>query len=499
MNLFDHLRTLWSSKEPTWPPPEVRKHWDEIDGYRKRYRNDRAEMIAANPNLSTDQHKVETFVPVPWPRELCRFSSSLLFSETPQVSYPGDPDDLMDLLRVNDFGAFCISGGVDVACEGRLGIRILWDRDISENVPLVTTVPEDQIVWDIRHGSFYAGGMVIIERKPDHTKDDVYRLLEEHTKGLVERHLYKGVRSELGKEVPLTKVPEFADLEPVWETGLDTPTLIPWENVPGAESDLFGLGPLFDDINEAETLMLDRGRKSVPRLFVDKSLIDDTGRHQLDAAIITGGSRMRAPMGSGNSDLINTVDIKLQFKEHTDWTNHLAQLMVTCAGYAPTTWGIQGETASVQRAVSGYAMKLAQLRTLLTRSGKEHMALQALGWGTAIAMSIIRGESEVAGQLPDIELGDGLPSDPLDGAQEVLYLRQAAAASTQTLVETVHPTWGPEAVQEEVDAILEAGMFPPGAGQGQGVGQLGKHVVDILRGKGSTPAGDGIDPTSGVD
>jgi hypothetical protein len=500
MNLFEALRSAWSTTEETWPPPEVKDHWFEIQGYRMRYRNDRAELIRNDPNLSTDQHKVETYVPVPWPRELCRFSASLLFSETPQVSLDGDPDDLNELFRVNDFGGFCVRGGVQAACDGRIGIRVIYDPDISET-PLMTLVPEDQIVWDKRHGAFYAGGMVVIESRPQ-TKDkdkDTYRLLEEHTKGLVTRHLYKGTRSELGKEVPLSACPEFADYEPEWETGIDTPTLIPWENVPGGESDLFGLGPIFNALNEAETLLLDRGRKSVPRVFVDKSLVDATGRTQIDGFIVTGGSRMRPVMGSTTNDLINTVDVKLQYQEHVEWINHLTQLMVETAGYAPATWGIQGETASVQRAVSGYAMKLAQLRTLLSRSQKEHMAMQALGVSTAVAMALIRGEEKVTTLLPTIALGDGLPSDPLDGAQEVLYLAQAGAASTQTKVEIVHPTWSPEEIQTEIDAITDEAQFPPGTGPGQGIGPIGSNVRQIVTAAKNGKAGGGIDPTEGVE
>ncbi len=491
MNLFDAMRRIWATKEPNWPPPEVRDHWREIEGYRRRYRNDRQELIAHDPNLSTSTFQVENYVPVPWPRELCRFSAALLFAETPLASYAGDPEDLQQLLRVNDFGAFCVRGGTKVASEGRAGVRIIYDDDISTDVPLLTLVPEDQIVWDIRHGAFYAGGMVIITKRPDHEKADIYRLLEEHTKGLVTRHVYKGVRTELGKPVPLAEVPEWADLEPEWETGLDSPTLVPWENVPGAESDMFGLGPIFNELNEAETLMLDRGRKSIPRAFVDKSLFDDTGRVQIAGIIPTGGSRIRPPMGTSKNDLISIVDLKLQFQEHTDWTDHVTQLMVTCAGYAPSTWGIQGKTASVQRAVSGYAMKLAQLRTLLTRQQKEHMALQALGWSVGTGMALLRNKAKVSEELPTIELGDGLPNDPLAGAQEVLYLRQALAASTQPLVETIHPTWTPQQVQEEVDEIVEAGQFPPGSGTATGIGPVPQRIKDILRA--SDPAGDGVD------
>jgi len=478
--LLDRIRENWQKKD-VWPPPHLLKHWDEIEGYRRRYRNTRAEMIQWNPNITVDQHKVEIFTPVPWPRELCRFSSALLFSEVPKVSKPGLDAEVESLVNINDFGSFAHRGGVKAAAEGRVGIRVIKDPEVGGDTPLLTLVNEDQVIWDIRHGSFYAGGMVVIERPdPDGDREVVFRLMEEHVTGYVRRFLYRGQRNRLGKQVPLATIREFHGLSPEEETGLDRPTLLPWENVPGGESDLFGLGAIFDGLNEAESLLLDRARKAIPRVFVDRSLADDTGRLMLDGYILTGGSRMRVPLGTSPASTIEIVEPKFLAKTHIEWIDHLTQLMVTCAGYSPLTWGIQGTTANVTRAVSGYAMKLSQLRTLLNRAGKEHMALQALGWGFGTALAWETGTHEVATMVPTIELGDGLPNDPLDGAQEVLFLQQAQAASTSTLVKTVHPTWSATEVEAEVERILEEGAFPPGGGPGTGIGPIPSVVQQML-------------------
>lgn len=495
---FDRIREKWA-KEDTWPPKDVRDHWFRIAGHERLYRNTRDEMIRHNPDVMVDDHKTEIFTPVAWPRELCRFSSALLFSETPKVTRKGSEEDLARLIETNDFGAFAVRGGVQAAVAGRVAVRVIKDPAISADTPLLALVEENKVIWDIRHGRFYAGGMVVIERK--HVEKDenvVYRLMEEHTTGRITRHLYRGRNHELGKPVALSTVREFEGLAQTETTGLDRPTLVPWENVPGAESDLFGLEPLFKVINEAETLMRDRGQKAIPRVFVTRSLADDTGRIQIDGYIFTGGSRLRTPLGKTPATTIHTVQTQLYSTEHVAWIDHVTQLLVTCAGYAPETWGIQGHTANVQRAVSGYALKLSQLRTLLTRAAKEHMALQALGWAVATALCWEHGQTAVRDFLPTIELGDGLPNDPLDGAQEVLYLSQANAASRQTLVKTVHPTWSAEEVADEVALIEEAGALA--AGMAQGVGGLPSQVRDLLRRPASlTEAGGGTDPTSGVE
>jgi hypothetical protein len=495
-SILDRVRMAWV-KEDTWPPPHVRDHWEQIEAYRRRYRNDKTELLQWAPNINNDANKVSTYTPVGWPREICRFSAALLFSESPQVDV-GDAlkPALAKLLEVNDFGAFAILGGVKAASEGRVGIRVIRDDVIDRTTPLLTLIPEDQIVWDIRHGTFYAGGMVVITRQPDHDKPDVYRLLEEHTSGSVTRKLYLGDERDLGKEVALTALDEFNALKPVESTGLDKPTLIPWENVPGHESDLFGMGPLFDELNEAESLLLDRARKSIPRVFVDRSLADEAGKLDIDGYIFTGGAKMRMPLGQTAASTVEVVQPHFLSAEHIEWVDHITQLMVTTAGYSPLTWGIQGKTASIARAVSGYAMKLSQLRTLLQRSAKEHMALQALGWATATALCMMDDGHTVSDYLPDIELGDGLPNDPLDGAQEVAFLRQAAAASTETLVQTVHPTWGPEAVEAEVQLNMDDDANPPGAGPALGLGPIPRRVTQVLD-ENEDPtkrAGAGVDP-----
>lgn len=458
-SIFENMRKVWLDREE-WPPKSVKDNWERIETFRMYYRNNRSELISHNPNISISNHKVDIYIPVPWAREICRFSAGLLFPQSPRIMGK-DKLAILDLEQINDFGAFAIQGGVQVAAEGRLGIRIIKDPVVSNVTPLLTIVPDDQIIWDIRHGRFYVGGMVIIERKVEpesasyrnYQETIYYRLMEEHTIGQIKRTLYKGTYKSLGVEVPLSTYNEFASLPDLESTGLDTPTLIPWENVPGAESDLFGLTTLLDVINEGESLLLDRARKAIPRVFIDRSLSDESGRIDIDGYILTGGSRLRMPLGVSPGQSINLIEPKFFAKEHVEWLDHVTQLMVTVAGYSPSTWGIQGHTATVSRVVSGYALKLSQLRTLLNRSAKEHMALQALGWSVAVALSWASSHYNVQDNLPTIELGDGLPSDPLDGAQEVLYLKQALAASTETLVKTVHPSWTPEEIAAEVKAI----------------------------------------------
>ena len=513
-SLLERIVQLFRSTDPydihgqEWPPTDVRDRWAEIGGYRTRYENKREILMRSHPSLAMSQEMRETFIPVPFGREICRFSSSLLFSETPKVKLTSNEDLCAKIERVVDFGKFCVRGGVKAAVEGRIGIRIVKDPDVAD-VPILTLVSGDQIIWDVRHGDYIVGGLVIITREvPKKGGKEIYRLLEDHRRGEVERRLFKATSGNfLGDQVPLDAVPEFANLLPYYETGLNVATLIPWDNVPGAESDLFGLGSMFDELNEAETWLLDACRKCVPRIFVDRSLIDSGGRAFLKGVIPVGKGSIAPAFGQDPSKLIIVTSPHFDAEQHIKFIAHVLQMIVTTAGFAPMTWGIQGQTANVTRAVSGYAMKLAQLRTLLTRSNKEHMALQALGMALAICMAWHLGVEDPVPLLPVIELGDGLPSDPLDGAQEVLFLAQAAAASTQVLVETVHPTWTPVEVAAEVGRIQEMQAFAANLGAtNNGTGTLASGIlrdfINQRRGASSSStanddvAGSGIDNTA---
>ncbi len=474
LTFMQRLVANWQTKDE-WPPPHLRVHWDDIDAYRRRYDNDKGKLIQADANLAMDPHNQEIFTPVGLPRELCRFSSALLFAETPQVTSDEFQDVIDAGIEVNDFGAWAIESGVKAARDGRVAIRVIWDPDISDLSPLLTLVPEDQVVWNIRHGAFYAGGVVVFTHKDEKNDKVYYRLLEEHAKGSITRWCFKGERNKLGKRVELTEVWKWADLRPYETTGIDRPTLIPWLNDPLGESDLFGLGPLFNELNQAESLLLDRGKKSVPRLFIHKNLLDNTGRMEIESPIIVGGARTLPTLGSDPMQGIKLVQEPFYTEDHIRWNDHVTQLIVTVAGYSPETWGIQGQTANVTRAVSGYAMKLSQLRTLLNRAGKAHMALQAMGWAfaTMVAMQKARAGAglPVSKCLPKIELGDGLPPDPLDGAQEVLFLRQAMAADTAELVRTVHPTWSDDEVNAQAAHIIaEASVMSQGGSNTDGTG-----------------------------
>jgi hypothetical protein len=466
-----------------WPPGRrERERWQQVAEYRRRVENDAQELfrwridlhVAANEGGAMATHeRQKVFSPVPLARDLARFSSSLLFSEEPKIKLDeelsAEQERLDAWLEENRVPELLLDAGDSVASEGSGGLRVVWDDHLSSEFPVITFHLEDSILWSVRHGRYTMGGVLAISVEEEHNSAIVWRLLESHSPGKIERVLYKGGSDRLGKQHPLSAgPPQFQELRPQSRTGVNKPTLIPWQNVPGGASDLAGLEPLLDALDEAATVGRIKARASQPitymRRFETRNLKSLGGlpMHNLIAiddwpGRYLGSDRPGVPVESPFpvEQLMQTVQPGLEASEHRAYVEHLRELCVTMAGYSLASWGLDREG----RADSGTALKLRQVRTLLTRSGKERMARQAIAQACAIALGMMLGRSDVEPLLPHVELSDGMPKDGLQDAEELLRLRNAEAISTEEIVRRLHPDWDEEKIAEEL-AKIKGGARP---------------------------------------
>lgn len=434
-----------------WPPSPVEARWEEIEKYRTRHRNNLAEMLAQTPYVSASWERTQAYTPVPLVAEVARFSADLMFSAPAKITLEGQEQPLEALLDVNKVDPFWQECAGTVAVEGRGAIRVILDEDVSP-LPLLTYVNEDQILWDERHGRFVQGGIVVIERETTGLKGgDVYRLLEEHRKGTITRRLYRGKSHYLGSEVKLSTYPEFDGMADFEETGLDSPTLIRWDNVPGGHSDIRGMDVLLDRINEEFSRGTTKSRASNPITFGHRSLADKNGRINTDGLILVGGDEQIMPeLGSKPSSLpIETVQPSMQADEQIAWTDYLIDSSLMFMGYSKASYG-RDSGGAVE---SGTALRQKQARTLLTKSGKDRMSRETITQAIAVALAWSQRAPVVNDFRPEVELGDGLPRDTKEDSAEVKTLRDAGAISVEESVRTMNPGWSENAITEEVSRI----------------------------------------------
>lgn len=433
-----------------WPPEPVAESWERIREHRRYYRNDPDELFSHRPELhvrddarATADRQAE-FTPAGLGREISKLSAALLFSEAPRLSVDGEVEQsaLDALAESNDLPSTLHDGADAVASEGVAGLRVLVDDDVLEGRPLISVEAGDSIIWSERYGHT-EGGVLVVARKSEQT---VWRLLEEHGKGYVRRRLYRGTETRLGEAAGLSSGPaEWRDLRDEVRTGLSRPTLVKWSNLPGDDSDLRGIEAMLDSLDDATTLGRKKARASAPLVFVNRRLAEENGDADLGGAIFLDDSV--SPIEKPEQ-LASVVQGSMQAADHQTYLSGLREQAISAAGYSLASWGL-GEGG---RADSGRALRLRQSRTLLTLAAKSRQAEGAIGEILSIALEMITGGvNEVS-----VELGDGMPSDPLELAQELDTLSDAGLISKEEAAKRLHPEFTEEQVAAEVAAIGSA-------------------------------------------
>ena len=456
-NLLERLLSPLARAEAvqTWPPPAVADVWEEKQDYLRRYHNKREDRLAFAPEFSRTSYGRRIYTPVGVAREVCNFSAEMLFSAEPEITFENDENLLEDILEANGLAARLVAMAAVIAAQGRGGLRIIADTDVSDS-PLITHVHDHEVIWDERHGGFVVGGAVIIERQFKTSSGglnvDVYRLVEEHQKGGVSRKLYRGSSWQLGREIALDTLDEFKGLPEEEDTGLDAPTLIRWDNVSGGYSDLTGAEAVLDRIDAEVSYGAEKSEKSRPVSMAPAELFDHEGRVDLSGIIPIRQSRLVQMGEEDMSKRFGTIQPAFLSDEVIAWIDFLVDTCLLTMGYSKASYG-RDEGGSAD---SGKALRLRQARTLLKKAGKDRMASEAIRNALAVALAWEDGGSTVADYRPEVKLGDGLPRDEFEEAQTVGVWDAAGAISLEEKVRTRRPDWDEDAVDEEVERIKGA-------------------------------------------
>lgn len=432
----------------TWPPEGIAEHWERVQDYRRRYTNHREERLMYAPEFNRTQYGKRIYTPVGLAREVCNLSAEMLFSAPPQITLEGQDELLATVLEANGLDARLVAMAAMIATEGRGGLRVIYDTEVSD-APLITHVHEDEVVWDERHSSFVVGGAVVIERSIGTAvrgTQEVYRLIEEHTRGAIERRLHRGTVMQLGSKVPLETLDEFAGLSEHEDTGLDVPTLIRWDNVSGGHSDLAGAEAILDRVDADISYGAEKSEKARAIAWAEKGLFDARGEVDLTGVIPI--KRKEGTMGEAPAPA-GTVQPDFQSAETIAWIDFLVDSALMFMGYSKASYG-RDEGGSAD---SGKALKMRQARTLLKKAGKDRQAVEAITNALAVAMALEANASTVADFRPEIQLGDGLPRDAMEDAQEVAQWDAAGAISLEEKVRVRRPDLDDEAIEAEIERI----------------------------------------------
>jgi hypothetical protein len=421
---------------------------------------------------------------VPIAGDIASMSADLLYAKKPRLEIPTDTGDKVAAawLEARDdddmHSTFLEAAEVCAALCG-VYLRTVWDTQVSDQ-PWLDVVHPDAAIPTFRHGKLVS---VVFWRILDDSGKQVVRHLEQHDMlaNTIEHAVYVGDRDTLGNSTPLGQFPAMAgitetliasnadgnvltlpDLPDDADSVIYVPNMRPnrlWRWLPDAgpigRSDYQGVEPLMDALDETYSSWMRDLRLAKSRLMVPPSYLESKGPGKPAIADIDREVFIPMNMLTGASDkaLITANQFQIRFNEHKNTADALIQAIVHGAGYSPQTFG---ENSAGSGNLTATEIEDRQRRTILTRGKKTHYWRPAQSKAIYSLMAVERSVFKRRGLVPvrpDVIFPDAVLPSPQELAQTALLLSNAHAASTETLVQMVHPDWPADQVAEEVARI----------------------------------------------
>ncbi|MFE5777087.1 phage portal protein [Brachybacterium sp. NPDC056505] len=427
----------------------------------------------------------QTKIHVPVAADLCQASSDLLLGEPPTIIVD-DPktQERLDLILGEGAHNVLASAAEVGAALGGVYLRVTWDQSLEAH-PFITRVDADRAIPTFRWGRLAAVTFWATVRRDGGT---VWRHLERHEVdahgiGVIRHELYQGTDSTLGRVVPLTEASATAGLAEVVDEdsivstetpGLDVayiPNQLPnriWREHPlGANlgrSDLDGLEPLLDQLDEAWSSWMRDLRIGKARIVAAQSALEDNGPGQgstldLDREVYEAINTPPSAMDSDGGLPIQAVQFQIRVQEHQETVSALLSQILRSAGYSAQTFGMDAAGG----AMTATEVQSRERRSFMTRDRKIRAWKGALATLAVKALAIDRAvfKSAADPSLPvSVQFGDSVQESMEALARTAQLLAQAQAASVKTRVQMVHPDWSDPEVDEEVARIQEEAGEP---------------------------------------
>lgn len=418
---------------------------------------------------------------IPIGADIAEMSANLLWSDVPQVTVDVDSTDAAMAMTtqaqigryLDDRGHAKLREGSELAAGlSNVFLRVVWDTELRPR-PWLDVIAPDAVVPEWRWGAL-ASAIVWRELDPVADANQVWRLLEGHTPGVIEYGLYKGDVSTLGLRMDLVDHPDSeylakrTDGQGRQATGIPRllithlPNILPnrtWDGIPGTaplgRSDFAGVEPMMDALDESWTswmrdLRLGKARVMVPQHMLDTSGPGSGGSFDLDKELLVALAGLGADETLKGS--IAEVQFAIRVEEHERTTKALRLQILSSAGYSAQGFGEAGTIAATATEV--VARKEESLTTRGTKVLYQRPALIEIL--TTMMMVDVRhcGAKDVD---PAAELTASWPQavqpDQEATARALSLLDSAGAISTFMKVKLREPSWDDAAVMEEVERI----------------------------------------------
>jgi len=414
----------------------------------------------------TPDGEQRTKLHVPLAADICGTSADLLFSEPLALGSDAEKvQQFLEALQDDGLDAKLHEGAEVGAALGGTYLRTVWDTELHPR-PWTEIAHPDGALPEWRAGRLLA--VSLWTQLDDTGNGSTWRWVERHESGAIAHALYEGTVSNLGKVRPLQDHQQTEHLalrvnedsqELTGVTNLTVtyvPNMLPnrlHRTSPNGRSDLQGVTPWLDALDEAYSSWWRDIRLAKARLHVPAQYLDSLGPGQ--GATVDLDREVYVPMAgvlatSGDKLLIDAQQFDIRVAEHRDTCQHWTDRIIESAGYST-----QSLSSGSGGAITAAEVHSHERRSYATRGKKIRYWTQGLRYHLATQMQVgaVIRSGVPAGQDFTVEFSDGVQDTALNLAQTSLAMRSAEAASTGTLVKMLHPDWDDKAVDAEVALI----------------------------------------------
>lgn len=431
-------------------------------------------------DLASSQEPRRLHLPVA--ADLCQASADLLFADPPKITSTNkDTQDRLDQYVEDGLITHLAEAAEIGAALGTTYLRASWDETLSER-PFLSSVDADAAWPEFRQGRMVAVTFWWVVKRDG---SRIWRHLERHElnpsgNGVILHGLFEGNSENLGAPRPLTEVASLQGVADSLDDDQVIDTATPglavamvrnqspvrrWRTDPIGRhlgrSDLDGVEGFMDALDETWSSWMRDIDLGKGRIIAAESVLDDEGpgrgtSFDTERAIFTP---LRVLQSRDQSGLpIEAVQFEIRVAQHQQTCQEILTQILRTAGYSQQTFGEGSEGVKTATEVTSQ-----DERSLLTRDRKLRAWAPAVNATLrkllAIDRVLLKGGS-LDPESVSVSFPEAVQDSPLELAQTAMALKSAEAASTKTLVRTVHPDWDDTQVDVEVGLILSEQPTP---------------------------------------
>lgn len=462
--------------------------WDmKQDYYEKYYRpylaaysGDRSELNMTSDSGMFWRRDGKCKVHVPAAADIAAVSANLLFAEEPFfTTYDENTEEnenkqqkrLDELVQKN-----CLHGKLNEAAEscaagGDVYLKLNWRTDNpTVDYPIITVVQCDS-AWPEFMFGVLQGIHFFTVLKRDMEKDKVTRVYERYEPGKITMAVFDGNSTSLGQDVSDTELEKYGfkrEIKPPIDDMLAVhiPNMKPnrkFRDLDLGRSDFDELRNLMDSLDEAYSSWMRDVRLGKARTIIPAEYLKRPPQDMLDGLAASASwefdSEIEAYVAidmqdaNGNTPGITLQQFSIRSGEHAATCLDLLRNIVSIAGYAPQTFGMDISGM----AQSGTALHIREKKSYDTRGKKQTYWKAPL---EQIMTAMIHLDNALwpdngsdADDQVKVKFADGAANDITTIAGAVQMLVASNAVSMQTRLQMIHPDWTQKQLADEIERI----------------------------------------------